>query len=335
VRIFETALLRGPRFLVEQSEAWGVPRGQLLREAGLRPRDITDPDARISIAKLADLWRAIIFHFPGPDLGVRLGSAFDIRKGGLVGYLSLHSPDLRTALERLVRFSRILNEAVRPRFRSEGERHSLSWVPSPYFRPYPQVVDWALSALLTSLRQTTGTDFQPVEVRFPYDEPRPVPPTHLSHFGSALRFKCHEAGLVFSTDQLALELESADTELSVYLERHAQHVLEGMSLGEDLVERVRGQIWDDFRRGRPTVEGIAVAMGMSARSLQRRLHAEGTSFAGLRDDMLSHLATSMLRDRDLAIHEIAFLLGYSEPSTFYRAFRRWQKTSPVAYRAAS
>jgi len=333
--VFETVLLRGPQFLIEQSAEWGIARGQLLREAGLRPEEVSDPDARIPISRYVDLWRAIISHFPEPDVGLRFGSAFDIRRGGLVAYLLLHSPDLRTGIERIVKFSRVLNEGVRPRFRLDSGRGSLSWVRSPFFRPYPQAVDWALSTLLTSLRQASSTDLKPKEVWFPYAKPRPVPAAYREHFGSSLRFGCEEARLVFSAEQLDLPVADAETELGVYLERHAEQVLSGLSSRTGLVGRVRCQIWEDLRGGRPRLEGTAVALGMSARNLQRQLGAEGTSFAGLRDEMLRHLAASLLRDRRLAISEVAVLLGYSEPSTFYRAFRRWKKASPVEYRATS
>lgn len=334
MRIFETALLRGPRFLIETSEEWGVPRAQLLREAGLAEAEIVDPDARITLTKLVDLWRAIIFHFPERDAGVRFGRAFDARAAGLLGFLLFNSADLRAGVERIVRFSRILNEGVRPRFQLEPGRAVLSWTPSPFFKPYPQATDWALAALVTSLRQATRSKFKPKEVWLPYDQPKRVPASFRDHFGSSLSFGSDRTGLVFSHRQLALAIHGADADLAVFLERHAEQVLGTLSAGGELVEQVRNRIWEGLRRGRPSLEAVAAALAMSPRSLQRQLHAEGTSFADLRDELLSSLAASMLRDRDMAIDEIAFVLGYSEPGTFYRAFRRWQKTSPHEFRAA-
>lgn len=283
--------------------------------------------------KVADLWRTVIHHLPERDLGVRFGASFEIRRGGLVGYLALNSPDLRAAIQQIVRFSRILNEAVRPRLAIEAERAALTWVPSPYLMPYAQVVDWTLAALLTCLRQATGREFRPLEVWFPYDRPRSVPAEHRSHFGSGPRFDRDRAGFVFSLEQLQLPVREADTELGTYLRRHAEQVLESLSSAGDFAARVRARIWDDLRDGRPSIDRVSASLGMSARSMQRRLHDQGTSFAALRDETLRGLATSLLRDQDLAIHEISFLLGYSEPSTFYRAFRRWERTSPARFRA--
>ena len=321
--------------MIEQCVKRGVEREELLREANLRSEEISEPDARIPVSKLADLWRAILSHFPERDLGVRLGAAFHVRQAGLMGYLFLNSPDLQTAVERTVRFSRVLNEDVRPEFRLEAGRGILSWVPSPLFRPYPQVADWILSAWLTCLRQASGADLVPGEVWFPYPSPRPAPAAHWSHFGPSLRFGGNRAGLVLTTEQLELPVIGADDELAVYLERHAEEVLAKLSSDAELVGKVRNRIWEDLRHGRPTLDGIAAGLGMSPRSLQRGLRAEHTSFADVRDEILRNVATSLLRDRSLGVHEIAALLGYSEPSTFYRAFRRWVKTSPVDYRAAS
>ena len=332
--IFETALARGPGFLLGRARALGVDDEDLLREAGIRPDQLADPDSRLPIAKLAGLWRALLERLPERDLGVRLGRAFDIRDSGLVGYLGLNSATLWVALERVVRFSRILNEAVRPRLAEEAGRGILSWAPSPFFRPYPQATDWGLAALLTCLRQATGSSFEPVEVWFPYPRPRRLPEAHRGHFRGVLRFDRDRVGLVLSRQQLTLPVQGADTELGTYLERHADEVLRGLSSQGDLVARVRATVWESLREGRPSIGRTARSLGMSSRSLQRRLRVQGTSFGALRDEMLRLLATSLLRDRSLAIHEISFLLGYSEPSTFYRAFRRWERVSPARFRAA-
>jgi len=334
VTTFETVLVRGPRFIIEQAQQLGVDEEGLLRAAQLRPEEISDPDARLPVAKLADLWRAVLRHLPERGLGVRFGMSFDVRRSGLVGYIAMNSANLRGAVEQIVRFSRILNEGVRPTLVIRGDRGKLTWVPSPFLRPYPEVADWGLAALLTAFRQATGVAFEPPEVWFPYPRPGSVPAEHRSHFGRGVRFDRDRAGLVLSREQLDLPITAADTELGTYLERHAEQVLQGLSSSGELVDKVRGRIREVLRDRRPSVARTAASLGMSSRSLQRRLSQEGTSFGALRDEMLRTLATSLLSDRGLAIHEISFLLGYSEPSTFYRAFRRWERVSPARYRAA-
>ncbi len=334
MRIFETALLRGPRFLIDQAVKDGADRAELLAEAGLRPQDIADPDARIPVSRFADLWRAIVSRFPDRDLGVRYGASFHVRRAGLLGFLLLSSADLRAGIERLVRFGSILNESVRPEIAIGLRGLTLSWLQDPLFRSRPQVADWMLAALLTCLRQASQTELAPREVWFPYPAaPRSISAAHRDHFGRSLRFGTERTGFVLSAEQAALPVIGTDTEIGIYLERHAEEVLAKLTIGNGLEERVRQRIWQDLRQGRPTIDGVASGLGMSGRSLQRRLRAEGTSFAEVRDAILRHLANSLLRDRSLAIHEIAVLLGYSEPSSFYRAFRRWAKTSPVDFRA--
>ena len=84
--------------------------------------------------------------------------------------------------------------------------------------------------------------------------------------------------------------------------------------------------------GKPSLEHAAKALGTSVRTLQRRLKSEGTTFAALLEELRRELASGLVRSKDLAIYEVAYLLGYSEPSTFYRAFRRWHGVSPLEYR---
>jgi AraC-like DNA-binding protein len=330
---FETILARGPRFIIDRAEELDIPRRELLDAAGIEPAELEDPDARFPLSKLAGLWRFIIEREPDPALGVRFGRAFEIRKAGLVGYVILNCSSLREALETIVRYSRILNEAVRPRFELEGGRGRLSWAQSRDLRAFPPAVDWGLASMLICLRQACGTDLRPVEVRFPHPRPRPLPEEFREHFGPNLRFDRSMGALAFNSRQLDLPVQGADSDLKVYLERHAEEVLEELSAARSVTERARRAIWSELREGQSNLASTADVLGMSARTLQRRLRDEGTSFAALRDELLRHLATHLLRDRGMAIHEISFLLGYSEPSAFYRAFRRWETTSPDRYRA--
>lgn len=334
MQLFETALVRGPRFLVEKSEEWGVDRNQLLREAGLRKKQIEEPEVGVTRRNLLDLWRAVIFHFPERDLGVRLGAAFDLRRAGLLGFLLLNASGLKSGLERLVRHSRILNEEARLRLQIEAERVVVAWTPSAFFRPYPQTADWALAALVTSLRQASGTRLWPKEVWVPYAKPSRGLPSLRALVRAPLHFDRDEAGLVLSHRQMDLPTRHLENELEEILAAHAAEVAPELAQGRDLVAKTIDALRRELPKGRPALERVAATLKVGARALQHRLHGEGETFKRLLDQLLRSLALSLLADRRLAVHEIAFVLGYSEPGTFHRAFKRWHDTGPEEYRAS-
>jgi AraC-like DNA-binding protein len=116
---------------------------------------------------------------------------------------------------------------------------------------------------------------------------------------------------------------------------HAELLLERLSgADDDVVERVRGELLKAARVGMPGVADVARALGVGVRTLQRQLRAQGTNFGMLSDEVRVCLARQYLGDRVLTIAEIAYLLGFSEPSAFTRAFRRWTGTSPQRFRHA-
>jgi len=109
---------------------------------------------------------------------------------------------------------------------------------------------------------------------------------------------------------------------------------EGTPRSSELVSRVRTEVAAQMTDGRASVEDVARALSLSSRTLQRRLERAGTTFASLIDDARRAAALTHLRNPRVAIKEAAFLVGFSEPSTFYRAFRRWTGATPASYRRA-
>ena len=129
-----------------------------------------------------------------------------------------------------------------------------------------------------------------------------------------------------------LPLRRPDPSLFAYLERHARSLESQLRDDHSLTERVRQCLVERLRDGEPEQREIARLLGLHERTLQRRLRAEQTTFAQLLDSVRSELARMFLGDPRLAVFEIAYLLGFSEPSAFQRAFRRWTGQTPREYR---
>jgi AraC-like DNA-binding protein len=328
-----TALVRLTAFVVRESERLGADREKLLRRAGLSEEDLSDPDKRIAVRRDLRLWLALLELLPTPDLGIQLAQRLELRDVGLVGYLMLNSPVLGDALERLTRFSHILDQTYPPALRMEGEFavYSSDPVSQPVAR-VDRVADWELAAVLTLARKLVGQELVPVEVRFPYPRP-PEIEGHRSFFRGTLTFDHTRLEMVFGRADLDLPVIGAEEELGRYLETLAETVVRALTPEGSVVEKVERALWVGMKDGHSSLADVSKTLAMSQRSLQRSLQREGTTFVEQRDAFRRELAISLLSEQDLAVYEVAFLLGYSEPSAFHRAFRRWTDSAPREFRA--
>ena len=326
-----TALARVPEVLLKWADGQGADGNALARRAGIDRGALLDPDARVPVSQIWNLWGAMIEEFPGSDLGLIIGTSADTRDFGLVGYTIYYSPTLFDALQHLVRYSRIVSEIAAFVIRDSANGATLASEYFPRFDVLRHPVDVRMAWALTVLRGTVGTEITPIEAGFPYPRPASVA-EHIRVFRSALKFDQPEASLVFRSEDLSRPVVEGDPALVRYLDQLADKVLESLGENATFVDQVRKEIWSDLSSGKTTVKRIASRLGVSSRSLQRRLTEKGTTFGAELESLRSDMARELLQDRSLAVCEVAFLLGYAEVSSFYRAFRRWEHVSPHAYR---
>lgn len=256
-----------------------------------------------------------------------------IRPGafGALGYARRTSETLRMSLERLWRYHRLLHDVAEIKLALNHDHAILShYLPVPGGLPR-EVSEYIVAVWLIPARQATGVNWTPLEVRFPHFAPNDTSEHH-RFFRCTLKLGHDRSALVFSNDLLGMPLVNADPSLQAILEAQVMAMLEQLPKGEAVRETVRRLLAGELCNGEPTLEQIAPRLHMSARTLHRRLEEEGTSFRQLLTEVRRELAAQHLSERRLAIGEIAFLLGFSEPSAFHRAFKRWTGYAPLAYR---
>jgi AraC-like DNA-binding protein len=150
-----------------------------------------------------------------------------------------------------------------------------------------------------------------------------------------VRFSAPSNRFTFASDLLTLPIAKADATLCAVLDRHAEELLAKYPPRDSLVEKVQSIIANEFRGGDPSLERVADQLGLTPRTLQRKLHELGTSHNELLDQMRRQLAMRYLREPEMAICEVAYLLGFSESSSFHRAFKRWTGVTPREFREHS
>jgi AraC-like DNA-binding protein len=326
-----TVLTRVPLNLLEQAARLGADRRLLMAKSGISPQELKDPDGRVPSVKIWWLWQELIRQVPDPALGIRLGEThYSPSLFGLVGYTLHFSRTLEEALHRLARYSRIVAETINLDLEARDGRCRVSLQTDPQFELLHRPIDARLAAILRNMRTLSGKPVAPLAVDLPYPRLQNAA-EHRRFFQAPLHFRAPQAALIFRQEHLRLPIVHSDETLVSYLDRLATQQLK--TLGADTMsERVGRMLWFELNGGMPSERRIGDLLGVSPRSLQRQLRSEGKPFRSLLDDFRREMAVRLLSVKNLSIHEIAFLLGYTDSSSFHRAFRRWYRASPREFR---
>lgn len=309
----------------------GCDSAAMFAAAGLDIAALDDPNARYPLAGTTRLWRLATKATGDPCFGLAVASAVTQTTFHALGYSLAASSTLKEAFDRLLRYFRIVTDAAELSFEETAEDYQLRLQVDPARAVIaPQAMDAFAYLMLRLCRGLYRRDFSPLRVSL-----MRAPPHHLAAFERAFRaplqFGASENRLCFAREPLEARLEGANPELARhndeivlrYLARHDR---------DNLVARVRGLLAEWLPSGVPGEEAIAAALHLSSRSLQRKLAEEGSSYSQLLTDTRQELARSYLADPRTSVSEIAYLLGFADTSSFTRAFKRWEGTSPSAYR---
>ncbi|GAA4415770.1 hypothetical protein GCM10023089_36920 [Quisquiliibacterium transsilvanicum] len=245
------------------------------------------------------------------------------------------APDLRTALQRLARYNRLVHDLASFEVVPDGDavriEHRFDGVGA---RPCRQAAEFTLASLLVVASQIGGQPVSGWAVEFAHAAAGDAE-AYRSVFGVTPRFDAPVSCLVLAARVLDRPVPAADPALSRIVTAHAEQLLAAHApVQESVTAQVRRRIAEGLANGPVTLSAIAGRLHLSERSLQRRLDDEGTRFADLVDEVRRELAMRYIADERLALGEVAYLLGFAEPSPFHRAFKRWTGTTPAAARRA-
>lgn len=296
----------------------------------LTPQIVCDDDARISAAQFCVAWSEALRLTNDRALALRIAGATPTGAFGIVEYVCRSSPTLGDALRQWVRYLNLLDDAVTVGLAVERDRAMLrvereSEAPAPASHE----LCWALVA--RHARELSTVPFRLIAVELAHPAPADVA-RYRAWFDAPVVFGAETTQLVFPRSALEATLVSSDPALLAILERTAAELARAKPTDATTSAQVKRVLHELLRSADANIEMVAKRLGIPSRSLQRRLKDENTSFNALREELRRELADRYLRD-GLAVAEISFLLGFSEPSAFFRAFKRWTGNTPVAHRA--
>ena len=307
----------------------------ILSKAGLTAEEACDPVIRLEVPTQIKLLELAAEELQDELLGFHLARSFDLRKIGLVYYVMASSEQLADALRNAERYSQIMNEGVRLRF-SLQERAvtiALDYVNVDRHAERHQIEFW-LVTLVRICRQVTDTRLAPSRLKMKHFR-NGTPAEFSAFFGSNVEFGADGDAISFPAPIATLPVVGRDEYLNELLRRYAEEALEQSPRARPTVRsRVEEILPKLLPHGRAVASEVARRLGLSSRTLSRKLGEGGASFPEILDQLRAALAKRYLDDETLPVSEIAWLLGYREVSSLTHAFKRWTGMTPRRFRSS-
>ncbi len=322
--------------IVAVARARGVELEGLLAASGFDPKTAADPDARMPIEMEQVLWREAATRAGDEAFGLHAAELVQPGAFDVLDYAVRTAPTLRVSLERLVRYNRLVHDVAVWSLVTRGDVVRIEHT----FRvdtvvQHRHSAEFTMATLVTIGSQIAGDLVRPHAVGFRHA--RPASPDAIAEmkrlFGVEPQFLQPVNFVELHAAFVERANPKADPALSRVIERHAEALLAARPEPiPSTADRVRRILAGALGEGEITLAGVAQKLKMSERSLQRRLADEGITFDALLDEIRRDLALRYLADPKIAVAEVAYLLGYSEPSPFHRAFKRWTGKTPTEAR---
>lgn len=328
-----TASVSAVKMHMGAAKLLGLPIEDLLDAAGLRAEDLADAEARIDMDKAVRLIRRATQLCPKPSYGLFVGENFHPTKLNLVGYLVLNAETLLDAFTLFQRYQQVIGDAFlwTSDEVSGGTEFYIDQIRIPEISVVAQ--EFSPTALLISLRVMAQHAIVPLRAQFAHSEPT-WRAEYNRIFACPIEFEATRSGFVIRHEDLNRPVIHADPSLKTRFEQLAETALNRLAENVPTSRRVAQALLRQMPGEEPEIESIAKSLAVSVRALQAALQDEGTSFKKLVGRVRQDLAENYLRDTNLSIAEVSFLVGFSEPSAFHRAFKRWTGQTPSTFRAA-
>ncbi len=328
-----SSLLASSTLVVWKSiETYGLDPRALFERAGLDPDSLEDPLARYPYRDVRKVWELSIEETGDPCFALIAARQWHPSNFHALGYAWLASRSLKEALQRLIRYFRVVT--------TDPEELSLVETDQAYefmidtssvvYRGLDAEYDFILAILIDACRLSLGEGFNPQRVCLQRSPPS-CRDRFAKFFGCQPEFDAPNYLLSFDKAALDKQLPTGNAEVARANDQVILRYLAQLNRS-DLVMRVKVALIENLPSGQVSKEQVSEALGVSLRTLQRKLHDEGTSFKQLLDETRHELADGYIKNHQVSLGEITYLLGFSEASNFSRAFKRWTGSSPTEFR---
>lgn len=322
------------RKMVAGAEPAGIDGPAYLTSVGIDPDAALDPKQMIADEAYYSMLEAMAEEVDVTDLPLRVGDSMRCDEYGALGLAWKAAPTLRGSYMRVERFARIWTSVVS--YKIEPKDNSTLWIEHRAGERRLGLrlsVEADMASAVSISRQVSPVPFNPEAVYFKHPAPMTLDDHH-AFFGCPVLYDAEHDGLLISNAALDQPNKLGDEGITQFLLPHLEGELSKLRNEPALGDQTKEAIARALSEGPPRMDDIARSMGFSARSFHRRLSEHGMSFQMLAEETRRELAEGLLRDDQYSLADVAFLTGFSEQSSFTRAFKRWVGHTPANYRKA-
>jgi AraC-like DNA-binding protein len=324
VSIFRAIAAELPRF--------GLRAEDLFASVGLDPAILLQSTGRISMPDAGKFVRKAVALTGMPDLGIRIGATAPTRALQIVGPMLESAPTMRSAIALYQRYGGLIIDGARFDLLESGTIATIRYVPPQISQDFARfVAEVAIAFAHRIALALVGPGESAEVVRFQHARPESVA-AYETLFECDLEFETAHNEVVFDARLLDRPQIHIDAPLCGALQRRADEMLAMLDAGTSLEDRVRALLAMEPDLTSLPVDAAAARLGMGSRTFQRRLGREGASWSSLLEEEQKRRACTALERSAEPIKELAYRIGFSEPSAFHRAFKRWTGMTPSEYR---
>jgi len=322
--------------LIARLSTLGVDVARTFRAAGIAwpPAANAEPlRLRVTTQKYFALWEAIAQVSGDPAIGLRIGEQTSHGQLDIMSLAALHSANFRDALAKLGRYKRLsCPEEVIVDINGAEASVAFRWLLADGNLP-DLLADAMFASALAMARRGSGIEIKPRRVELTRRASNRT--MFARHYGCEIVFDAPQDVIVFDTAALALPFVTHNADLLAAVLPQLDAGIAELSRTQTFSDQVEAVIARSMRGQRPSVDALAHEMGISSRTLQRKLAVDGTTYQQLLDRVRNRIARRLLGSTDLGAGEIAWFLGFEEVNSFSRAFNQWEGVTPQRWRVGS
>ena len=313
----------------------GADPGELCRAIGIAPDTLERADAFVDLDQSIKAWEAAIRATGDSFLGLHMGEVTSPGLAGMLGFLMETSPDLLAAFTHATQFNGYISNMTVFTLEVRGDAFFYFAEPLEVWNNASpetarQVVDHTAAAFVHITKLLSGKAKYPMRVSMRY--PRPADTReYLRVLKTEPAFNQPRNCLVYRLRDMQLPVIGHNPQLNLMFKELLEKEIAKTQQRETFSNEVRRVILQKFSSTMPQLTDVVESLHVTPRTLQRKLQEEGTSFQHITESVKSELAIGLLKNRSLTVNEVAYKLGYAEPSVFRRAFKKWTGVSPKGY----
>ena len=312
----------------------GKQEAAFARDLAQTIQQLTAVDDRIPVNTFADIWQQTLDCTTDVNFGLHFGQSSSVtRSSGILYPVMMNCPTLHAALEKQARYHNLVTDFIQLHLEDVGDETVLYWETADDSLPLEHhLVESIFCSLVITLNEISRNTLHINEIHFMHSTPADLS-EYEQVFHCPLIFNQSRSAIYFDTLSLTEPLILANPQLLERFEQVARELQAQQSNAQQWTDQVAANIRQTLMQGeKPQLNNAAEALHVSTRQLQNKLKEEGTTYQEVLDEVRKSMALDYLRDAQLSVCQIAFLLGFSEQSTFNHAFKRWTGQTPGVFR---